>query len=759
MIDYVALTHVNSMSISPLQLMHISAYSSYTDDHCWGASSASSVSASASASAAVELSLSLPTSGVDPETRKSKCHNEASPSATSASADANPRMETSPPSLCSRYGVEVRETGDERGKILVTTRPIAASSLVMIERPLVGMAHMSDSTSKGDKGSSSSAALRAAAASSCVHCMRPMADMRNTWEMARKEEERLKEEEKRKKMKRKAKFKSKKADADAGADAASVENASSPLPRELPYIAPISSSASSNSSASTPLPHSSASSASTSASPSASKSVVHEPRADTASSAGEKSDNSIKDNADTFTLRFPVCQPVPCRNGCEEVYCSATCRDAAWMHSHQLLCAASAANEPSSVDAGAAAAVTKWKKHALARNEIFLLAGQAVSHMLLAALRILHHDETVRQAFTSASSTPVQPADDLLEFALQLYGIIASLPPSSSQRVSLQSALASASSISTTPFLRFCAGSKPWWDHASLPPQLDPDDEVDWREALCGSVEQTMERWMDIVGSKIKMAAQQMRLDSAIPPCMDLLTALGMDHLCTLDLFSRLLSSFELNNIGFHAPTLFQFYHAHLDALPPDLHTKVQQQLGASAWKELEAYSMHSREGTGLFVIGCCMNHSCEPNVTIMKKDEVWSMMQEERMRGEKNEEFDALIKSLRELHVLPSEHDSSSIPSFLLDGSACFVALRDIAAGDELNISYIDLLQPSSQPSSSSSSRKDSDDGSVQLEEVSVERRQQLLRDYQFTCNCPKCKQQRNATATGKPLNDDDAT
>jgi hypothetical protein len=95
---------------------------------------------------------------------------------------------------------------------------------------------------------------------------------------------------------------------------------------------------------------------------------------------------------------------------------------------------------------------------------------------------------------------------------------------------------------------------------------------------------------------------------------------------------------------------------------------------GAQRWANLTRRCVAHPAGTGLYAVGCCMNHSCEPNVAVAKTGD-----------GR--------------------------------DDTTAFLALRDIAAGEELCISYID-------------------------DEDTLLRRERLerLQDYLFECNCTKC-------------------
>lgn len=88
----------------------------------------------------------------------------------------------------------------------------------------------------------------------------------------------------------------------------------------------------------------------------------------------------------------------------------------------------------------------------------------------------------------------------------------------------------------------------------------------------------------------------------------------------------------------------------------------------------------HSSRGQGIYGVGCLFNHSCDPNLNVQYSE--------------------------------------------VNDETLSVVALRDIAAGEELTISYIDTLLPFTV------------------------RQQQLFEHYLFECRCPRCVFESNAQA-----------
>mmetsp|Transcript_22088 Transcript_22088/g.50501 ORF Transcript_22088/g.50501 Transcript_22088/m.50501 type:complete len:478 (-) Transcript_22088:22-1455(-) len=66
--------------------------------------------------------------------------------------------------------------------------------------------------------------------------------------------------------------------------------------------------------------------------------------------------------------------PVPCAKGCGELYCSTACRDAHYMHSHNLLCAGLVDSEDHPL--------IKYKYLAIENTDTLLLAAQVFAHLV-----------------------------------------------------------------------------------------------------------------------------------------------------------------------------------------------------------------------------------------------------------------------------------------------------------------------------------------------------------------------------------------
>jgi hypothetical protein len=451
-------------------------------------------------------------------------------------------------------------------------------------------------------------------------------------------------------------------------------------------------------------------------------------------------------------LRLPQCSAIPCSSGCGSVYCSEKCRDLAWQHSHELLCRAGGA--------GVDAAFSSLQKHAASKNEIFLLAAQAVACMTLQALRNMQQSPAVRQLL---ASTGEPSADGLLSFGLQLHYHMSTL--SAAEAASLRNELEACTIEACAPFQRFCGAI--WWERVSIPASIDPEDEAEYRQGLCGVAEQSLSKIAALAQAKVRCSAAPGASDAEWD---DIVTSLRLEEAWSISTFGHVLSSFERNNIGFHAPTLLGLYVAHVRSLPEELQSKAIRELGPDVWDAMQlrsdgVISSDSSgataaspagivEGTGLFVIGCCMNHSCSPNITLRQKAapimEGASELHEAELRARTQALLDKGASSAKESAAAsiaaPSASSAApvSLPSSFLDRSCIFVAERDIHAGDELCISYIDLLQETAPADRSATSAKgDSAVASADaatMQEVPRAVRQQELRAYDFACHCEKC-------------------
>ncbi|KAL4420876.1 hypothetical protein ABPG77_002835 [Micractinium sp. CCAP 211/92] len=140
--------------------------------------------------------------------------------------------------------------------------------------------------------------------------------------------------------------------------------------------------------------------------------------------------------------------------------------------------------------------------------------------------------------------------------------------------------------------------------------------------------------------------------------------------LLTLPVWGSIIGMFELNNLALFVPSPLQRWLDLLGQLPPG----EQEAAYAAAGPFIEALpeELPGCEGNAFYGLHSCCNHSCAPNAEAFKRDQ-----------------------------------DDN--------GCAVILALRDIAPGEEVTLSYID-------------------------EEAPLEERREQLGEYGFACACDKC-------------------
>ncbi|GAB4859468.1 Histone-lysine N-methyltransferase atxr2 [Ancistrocladus abbreviatus] len=167
-----------------------------------------------------------------------------------------------------------------------------------------------------------------------------------------------------------------------------------------------------------------------------------------------------------------------------------------------------------------------------------------------------------------------------------------------------------------------------WWDCIALPSDVDVSDEASFR-----------------------MEIKQMAFMS-----LQLLKAAIFDKECaplfSLDVYGHIIGMFELNNLDLVVASPVEDYFLYIDDLPQPQKQKEVETITKPALDALgDDYSICC-QGTALFPLQSCMNHSCCPNAKAFK-----------------------------------TEEDR--------DGQATIIALRPIQAGEEVTISYIDEELP----------------------------------------------------------------
>jgi hypothetical protein len=161
-------------------------------------------------------------------------------------------------------------------------------------------------------------------------------------------------------------------------------------------------------------------------------------------------------------------------------------------------------------------------------------------------------------------------------------------------------------------------------------------------------------------GSRRRLAAALPTLSASYPALFALRT------------YASVVGLFELNNLDVVVESPVENYFLLIDDLPsPERETA--QRITSPLLDALDSDYATPLDGTGFFAFVACANHACDAAAMSQK--------------GEED-----------------------------IDGGAVLVAARDIAAGEEVTICYIDA------------------------EEASVRKRRAALADYGFVCDCARC-------------------
>ena len=459
---------------------------------------------------------------------------------------------------------------------------------------------------------------------------------------------------------------------------------------------------------------------------------------------------------------------VPCSRGCRDVYCSSSCRVAAWRKYHALLCpgpsdedegedeelvgeagemgtgAGSAEHshdhghrhshggaegddeddeaevevDDDTAAAGAAAmeddaeinAAALFQHQALATNEIFGLAGRMYGRILATWAR---NGNNLAQAVEPFRVLHAQPWSVL--FALQQEGV--------AMRNSAEAASASAAGDDAMGEGEDAESDS---DSAKAAALEHLQDQVrEWlRDSLTILRSLVVARLPALVSAVEEAAVSPAAGASASAPASRArsrtsLSASELDVLLSPEAYERMVGAFELNNIELKVDSPLRDYlsvavggrGSALAVLSPvlrqalaardarrQLTRTVTELLGddddddgeeegdeddcrAALELPADAHGPALRvplslfpvcDGTALFALTCCCNHSCEPNVQLRYGD----------------------------------------------DGTGMLVALRDLSPGDELCINYVGVEQPRAL-------------------------RQADLKHYGFSCCCERCEKE----------------
>ncbi|CAH0476968.1 unnamed protein product [Peronospora belbahrii] len=319
---------------------------------------------------------------------------------------------------------------------------------------------------------------------------------------------------------------------------------------------------------------------------------------------------------------------------CGVVYCSNNCKQIAYAQHHALLCPHSEEREN---------AMGQFLNHTLVTNEIFQLAAKVLAKIILLFVA------------TQDMAQARQPVDI------------------------------------------FC--KLPWWEVITSEEDLkDGETLEEYRDKFRSLLLQTYDYFINGLRENLAHLETQGELNGLTADAV----LVSCDEVLSVDFFSRVVGMFEMNNISmeidhpFHAlgEALGEASPEEKKDMPPVLarvktalekfakehnHQLCEYDEGRNEHSEEECYAADEDfvgvEGTALFSGICTMNHSCDPNCTVL----------------------------------------------YTKDGAAHVFAVQDIAEGDELCISYIDVDQE-------------------------VNEREDYLREYQFVCHCTRCEEERKA-------------
>jgi SET and MYND domain-containing protein 5 len=180
---------------------------------------------------------------------------------------------------------------------------------------------------------------------------------------------------------------------------------------------------------------------------------------------------------------------------------------------------------------------------------------------------------------------------------------------------------------------------EPWWETIQPPDDLNLDEAQFFTQSLIGMTKTSLSL-----------------LKNSIAVSRDA----RFKELFTLDRYASILGAFEMNNWSITTRNPLRQYVRHIQSLPDEKQAKARLRLfGGKAdgkeadkrWQRLVKTSMANASGTGLFAVGCLVNHSCMPNVELSK-------------------------------------------PASAMDDTTVLITRRPIEVGEEIYLSYVDPKQ-----------------------------------------------------------------
>ena len=269
---------------------------------------------------------------------------------------------------------------------------------------------------------------------------------------------------------------------------------------------------------------------------------------------------------------FPMPPSRRCPGGGREVYCSQACETKAWESHEKWMCAGDGSGSKPD-------AMREFIDHAKETNDIFILTAKVLIRVAsqannAAAASAANADDS---SVSASGKRPEESSNDDDDAAL--------------------SALAAA-------WEPFAMGHKAvWWETMARPDDVAPGAEED---AFRGSMR-------DIAQESLKL------LVSALPS--DVVDA--YPGLFSLEVFSRVIGMFELNNLEIVVASHVEDYFLHVDDLEEGSADKIAAQpMAGPLLDALDTGYDTPCEGTGFFALQSCVNSDCDPNVAPLKDEE-----------------------------------------------------------------------------------------------------------------------------------------
>eukprot|EP00249_Psilotum_nudum_P005061 c18541_g1_i1 orf=230-1696(+) len=235
----------------------------------------------------------------------------------------------------------------------------------------------------------------------------------------------------------------------------------------------------------------------------------------------------------------------------------------------------------------------KFKQHADETNDIFHVAAQVIAATILKASKSEGHASQKRKF-----NRPQAYAD-----GIDLASLLQAWEP-------------------------FSMGHKRvWWECVALPADLQSADEPEFRSQL-----------KELAGESLSLLKGALFQEDYAP-------------LFSLQVYGHIIGLFELNNLDLVVASPVESYFIYIDGLAPSEKAEAEKVIGPLLDALGDTYATPCN-GTALFPIQSCINHSCCPNAKAFKRDE-----------------------------------DK--------DGQAVLLATRPIVHGEEVTISYIDENSP----------------------------------------------------------------